>query len=109
VKRLKRWRLRRVGRRFVFRNEDEPERAHYRRIRDLFDDAVTEAKIVPRRTLHDIRRTVGTRLATANINQKVAAALLGHRDIATTARFYQTIDDEVIKKTVLKIRGAGTE
>ena len=58
-----------------------------------------------RRTLHDLRKTVGTRLAAAGINQKVAAAFLGHRDIATTARFYQEIEDEVIKQTVMKVRG----
>ena len=94
----------RSGCQFVFRNDGEPEHAHYRRIRNRFDSAVKQSGIL-RRTLHDLRKTVGTRLAAAGINQKVAAAFLGHRDIATTARFYQEIEDEVIKQTVMKVRG----
>ena len=104
AKRLEEWRRRRAECRFVFRNEDEPERAHYGRIRDRFDAAVKRSG-VRRYTLHDLRRTVGTRLAAAGINQKVAAAFLGHANITTTARFYQAVDNDMLKQAVMKIRG----
>lgn len=86
AERLRVWRVHRLGQLYMFRAEGEPDRAHYRRIRDRFDAAVKRARI-SRRTLHDLRRTVGPRIAVAGINQKVAAAFLGHQDIATTSRF----------------------
>jgi len=63
---------------------------------------------MPHCTLHDIRRTVGTRLAEAGINEAIAAAYLGHTDIHTTAKFYQKIRTEVLKDTVDKMRCTGT-
>ncbi len=66
-----------------------------------------EAKI-EKCTLHDIRRTVGTRLAEADVNEPVAAAYLGHTDIGTTVKFYQRIRAEVLEDTVEKLRQTGT-
>jgi len=70
-------------------------------------DAVKATKI-ERCTLHDIRRTVGTRLAEAGVNEAVAAAYLGHSDIRTTQRFYQKIRPEVLKETVRRLKRTGT-
>jgi len=59
-------------------------------------------------TMHDIRRTVGTRLAEANENEAVAGAYLGRADIRTTLKFYQRIRPQVLRGTVRKMRGTGT-
>ena len=58
--------------------------------------------------MHDVRRTVGTRLAEADVNQAVAAAYLGHADIRTTVKFYQKIRPEFLKETMLRMRKTGT-
>ena len=105
---LRRWRIQRAFKPYVFFDEDEKERETYRRMRAKFEDAVVQAGIT-RRTLHDLRRTVGTLLAANNINQRVAAEILGHSDLHTTARYYQAVSPETIKRTVLSLRRTGTD
>ena len=108
IERLRRWRLQRAFKAYVFYDEDEKERETYRRMRAKFGEAVTNAGIT-RRTLHDLRRTVGTLLAERNINQRVAAEILGHSDPRTTAKYYQAVRPETIKRTVLNLRRTGTD
>lgn len=104
---LRQWRLLRLGKPYVFMEEDGPARQFYYYLNKKFRQALMEAKI-PKCTLHDIRRTVGTRLAEAGVNEAVAAAYLGHTDISTTVKFYQRIRKEVLKDTVDRLRGTGT-
>jgi len=104
AQRLERWRRQRTAATRVFGEEDGPDRAHYRRIRARFSKAVARAGI-RRITLHDLRRTLGSRLAMAGVNQKVASVVLGHSNIATTARFYQAVEKATIKEAVLRVRG----
>jgi integrase len=105
---LKRWRLQRAVKTHVLYDEGDRRRKVYEKIREKFQKAVTKAQLNPPRRLDDLRRTVGTLLAEQNINEKVAAAILGHRDIATTSRFYQKIRASVVKETVLGLRRMGT-
>ncbi len=56
--------------------------------------------------LHDIRSTVGTRLAEVDVNQAITAKFLGHNDIATTAKYYQKIRREVLRATLEKLNAA---
>jgi len=98
-RRLAEWRLSRLGETYVFDTEGQRERGYYRHIQPKFAAAVKAAKI-KHWTMHDIRRTVGTRLAEANVNDAVAAAYLGHADIRTTVKFYQRIRPEVLRETV---------
>jgi integrase len=105
--RLKLWRLRRLGKTYVFAEENTRPRKFYESMKRRFDRAVEKAGI-ERCTPHDLRRTVGTRLAEAGVNEAVAAAYLGHADISTTVKFYQRIRKEVLKETVDRLRATGT-
>ena len=71
--------------------------------------AVKRAGIGRNVTLHDLRRTVGSLLAERGINQRVAIEFLGHSNITTTARLYQVVRPETIKKTIMQLRPTGTE
>ena len=106
--RLRKWRLRHGFVPFAFANEGEKHRATYNRIRLKFERAVIAAGI-GHCTLHDLRRTVGTLLAERGVNQRVAAEVLGHSDMRTTARFYQTVRPETVKAAVLNLRPTGTD
>ncbi len=56
--------------------------------------ALADAKIEDFR-FHDLRHTRGTRLLRATGNMKVVQKLLGHTDIATTARYAHALEDDV--------------
>ena len=77
-------------------------------MRDRFGDAVEKAGI-ERRTLQDLRRTVGSLLAERNVNQRVAAEVLGHTDPRTTAKYYQTVRPETVKAAIVSLRPTGTD
>ena len=108
IRRIKRWQLRRKGKRYLFAEEGEKPRAHYHHIAKLFSVAVKEAKIA-HCTLHDLRRTLGSRMAAEGINQRVAAEVLGHSDVRTTAKYYQRVDRETIRAVILKLMPTGTD
>ncbi|MEF2764312.1 MAG: tyrosine-type recombinase/integrase [Mediterraneibacter sp.] len=40
------------------------------------------------RSMHKIRKTYGTTLLDANVDESTVAEQMGHKDIATTKRFY---------------------
>jgi len=108
LQRLKSWRSQREGKRYVFAEEGEMLRAHYHHIAKLFDDAVKQAEIA-HCSLHDLRRTLGSRMAAAGINQRVAAEVLGHSDMRTTAKFYQTVNGETIREVIRKLSPTATD
>ena len=93
---------------YVFCEDGEKGRKTYNRLRRKFDGAVEQSGI-KRRTLHDLRRTVGSLLAERGVNQKVAAEVLGHSDPRTTARYYQAVRPETIKAAIVNLRPTGTE
>jgi len=132
VSRIRAWIARRLlfkkGR--VFGNPGERPRAHYERMYRRFKQAATAAgiRLVPVKgevykygphrgqpkqttelTLHDLRRTVGTRLAARGVNEKVASEYLGHSSVTTTARFYQTVAPETIKEAGRALRRTGSD
>jgi len=100
---LRRWRMQRKGKALVFAEEGDPPRKHYHQIKVRFDAAVTRSGI-DRRTLQDLRRTVGSLLAARGVNQKVAAEILGHADIRTTTWFYQEVSQDTLGDTLLRLR-----
>jgi len=51
---------------------------------------------VPAR-LHDLRHTAGSRVVDATGNLKAAQLMLGHADIATTAKFYADPSDDTVR------------
>ena len=82
-------------------------RAHDHHIAKLFAAAVKEAKI-PCCTLHDLRRTLGSRMAAEGIHQAVAAEVLGHSNVRTTAKYCQRVDRETVRAVNLKLQPTGT-
>lgn len=56
--------------------------------------ALTDAKIKNFK-FHDLRHTRGTRVLRATGNLKVVQKLLGHTDIATTARYAHALEDDI--------------
>lgn len=103
--RLREWQRERGLNPMVFADATGDGRVHYHHIRRKFDAAAKRAGLEGR-TLHDLRRTVGSLLAARGVNQKVAAEILGHSDIRTTARYYQNVSPETIRDTVLTLRPA---
>ena len=106
---LQRWLLCRVGKAYVFREEGEHPRTPYLRLYRAFTNAVARAGIARHVTPHDLRRTVGSLLAARGVNQRVAMELLGHADIGTTAKYYQSVSAETLKGVVVNLRPTGTE
>ena len=53
-------------------------------------------------TIHDLRRTLGSRLA-AKVPLQVVAKVLGHRTVDTTMRSYAVIADSVAKDALLSL------
>ena len=43
------------------------------------------------------------------INQRVAAEVLGHSDLRTTAKYYQHIDRDTVRGVVLQLNPTGTD
>lgn len=52
---------------------------------------------------HDLRKTFGTQLAAAAVNQRVASALLGHASMQTSATYYQAVDDEMADEALSRL------
>lgn len=55
------------------------------------------------KTFHALRHTYITRLAESEISPKIAQALAGHKDFATTMNVYTHIQDNIKKKAVSKL------
>lgn len=66
-------------------------------------DRIVAIAGVPRFTFHDTRKTCATELARGGVNQKVASTMLGHASTATTARYYQAVDDEMADDALASI------
>ena len=56
--------------------------------------------------IHDLRKTFCTDLARLGVNQLVVQRLVGHKSGATTAKYYQHIDDGTKRAAVAKLTGA---
>ena len=54
-------------------------------------------------TIHDFRRTFGTRCAEAGCPIKHLSEVMGHSDIAITAKYYVHLGAENLKHTILKL------
>jgi len=88
-------------------------------MRDRFNHAIKKTSLAAHvKGFHICRTTVGTMGAACNVNQKALAELLGHRDPATTANYYQKVEehqlvevaDAISKKrgVVVKLRRTGS-
>lgn len=58
-------------------------------------DKIKEDALVSNFRFHDLRHTVGTRLAQANVPVPVIKELLAHSDVKTTMRYIHTVSQEM--------------
>ncbi len=72
----------------------------------VFKGIVTKAGIGSC-TVHDLRRTFCTDLARLGVNQLVVQRLAGHATSATTARYYQWVDDSMKRDAIEKLACTG--
>jgi integrase len=68
--------------------------------------ACEAAKVLPRATFHDLRRTYGARLALAGVPMAVIAQALGHKDERITRRHYAHLSPSYVADTV-RLHAAG--
>lgn len=63
-------------------------------------------KLAPREpwTLHDLRRTFGTRIAQGGANMKETQTLMGHARMETTAKIYVVAEKDGLRKAVANMR-----
>jgi site-specific recombinase XerD len=47
-------------------------------------------------------------MAAEGINQRVAAEVLGHSDMRTTAKFYQAVAPETVREVILRLKPTNT-
>jgi integrase len=104
--RLRQWREWRKGKPMIFDEEGAGQRDHYNRIRDKYERVASSIGLD--KTFQNMRQTVGCLLARQKVNEKAAAAYLGHTNVATTAKYYQTVGDETIKAMGRSLRKTGT-
>ena len=71
-----------------------------------FKAIVKKAEIDPC-TVHDLRRTFCTDLARLGVNQLIVQRLAGHATSATTAKFYQRVDDSMKRDAIEKLACTG--
>lgn len=71
----------------LFRNKAGAALDYWDWRRDEFRPACHRAKLKPRPRFHDLRHTYGSRLAAKGVVRSEIAALMGHADESTTARY----------------------
>jgi len=54
-------------------------------------------------TIHDLRRTFGSDLASNNVSLKIVAEAMGHRNVATTAKHYGHIQASAVREALLAV------
>jgi integrase len=74
------------------------------RVPPAFRRIVAKAGIPPA-TIHDLRKTFCTDLLRLGVNQLVVQKLAGHASAATTASYYQWVDDADKRKAIERLGG----
>ncbi len=69
--------------------------------------AILKDAEIPHITIHDLRRTGITRALLAGVPPITVQKLAGHRNIATTMRYYAQVDTQDLRDGVEKARAAG--
>ncbi|MDM0072011.1 tyrosine-type recombinase/integrase [Variovorax sp. J31P207] len=54
-------------------------------------------------TIHDLRRTFGSDLASNNVSLKIVAEAMGHRNVATTAKHYAHIKTDAVRAALMGV------
>lgn len=72
------------------------EPIHWRGFQSACQKAVRTAGLVDARAVHDLRHHAGTAILRSTGNLQVARKLLGHEDIASTARYAHAYDADVL-------------
>lgn len=83
--------------------EDYLFNVSYEAVTKHFAQALKEANINKRITLHSLRHTFATNCLTAGVDMKIIQAWLGHSSYKTTADVYTKISQELVLDSVNKI------
>lgn len=95
-----------LDKRYVFPALCNPTSAPLRDPSDKFGRLCKKAGITGR-TMHDMRRTLGSKLA-AKVPMQVVAKILGHKEIGTTMEHYAVIDDATAREALMGLLGKST-
>jgi integrase len=79
-------------------------RAGYHRLAKKWAKACRDANV--KATIHALRHTYGSRLADADVPPRDIAALMGHKSVATTERYWRTKETRKRSRAALKAVGA---
>ena len=72
-----------------------------RAVYDIFEDAAYRAGVdADRRNIHIAKHSLGVTLRKAGVDLATIAKALGHKDPATTIRYYQHVDRDEVKVAV---------
>jgi integrase len=63
------------------------------------------AEVKERLTPHDLRRSFGSLLLNKDVNMAVVSKALGHRNVATTARYYAFVTDAKVAEELERVKG----
>jgi integrase len=87
--------------------DQSTERCYWRVSKNALHQAMTRAcadlHIVPTITVHDLRRTFGTRCARAGMHPPHLQRIMGHTDIRITMKYYVHLDEVDLRDALLKI------
>jgi integrase len=77
---------------------------HFATPSERIREAARAVGIKPAITLHDLRRTFGTRCAEAGIPPVHLKDIMGHSDLKTTMSFYVHVGDDSLRETLLGLK-----
>jgi integrase len=66
-----------------------------------------DAGVNPSLRPHDLRRTIAVQTMDATLDMRVVQALLGHKNLATTALYLEHVDVEKMRKTLREVMPIG--
>ncbi|MDM0103739.1 tyrosine-type recombinase/integrase [Variovorax sp. J22R24] len=83
---------------WVFPTTSGSSSGHIEELRPVWKAILKEAGVSDDITIHDLRRTFGSRLLEQETPMEVVSKLMGHRNVATTAKHYAFVTDEAAAK-----------
>lgn len=90
---------------WVFPTPSGADSGHIEEVWPVWKTVLKVAEVKSDITIHDLRRTFGSRLLNDDTPMEVVAKLLGHRNAATTAKHYAFLQDATVKGHLNRVRG----
>lgn len=83
---------------WVFPTASGSSSGHIEEVWDVWQHILKAAGVADDITVHDLRRTYGSRLLNQDVPMEVVSKLMGHQNVATTAKHYAFVTDEAAAK-----------